>query len=560
MKRIFEILEKDKEFNKYIAHRGSSKKIAKSDDFDEKAWKILKNKGLSLEKMPNGIESMMKHLNVPQELLQMDQKLFADYGLKQLNINSFGRTAILDDYDGQNQTLSSESSITAQNSINYFTNRQFPGFSFMAVAAQDWIINTSLILPINEILERGWEMRFSEGRNGNQVELNNIYNKGNRLFNLNDKLKEATYFNRVFGIRVCMFHTCPDGVDPVEYYKMPFSFDNLEEGSYKGIAQIDPFWAYPWIQDLDNWTPGSIRFYEPNYWFINGQIVHYTHLIILKGDPVAQPLRMQRFFSGVGMAEKMFWPAYIMHQFQNEAMMLMFSKRTVILKTNVEAFMSDIAKHTNFATVSSQFMNNWKWQLIDSSSDIDIRDLNISDIPEMYTRQWQNVTLLGRFPLTKLLGDNVKGFGGAGGYEIETYEQNLAQVEKNEFDPVLSWHNILFYYCYYAPIMGKTKSSSYFDAPIHAWLGSKNLTALQKEQVKALAVTSNAALVAERIQTPYDAQQNLLRNGIYDYHFDKDADKKFAEQNMGGKRGEGFGKEPSYSKPPKNSGNGGGDD
>ena len=171
--------------------------------------------------------------------------------------------------------------------FSWYVSQGFIGYQACALISQNWLVNRACSLKGRDAVRKGFNIIFDEGVDVAPIVKEQI-EKWNRKFRLKANLVQADKFKNVFGIRHVLFLV--DSDDP-DYYEKPFNPDGVTPGSYKGIAQIDPYWISPVLTTDAVEDPDSIHFYDPTYWNIRGRKYHRTHFVILRGPEVPDVLK-----------------------------------------------------------------------------------------------------------------------------------------------------------------------------------------------------------------------------------------------------------------------------
>ena len=150
--------------------------------------------------------------------------------------------------------------------LSYFVaSSSFIGYYAMAVVAQNKVVQMGCSSAAKDAMRNGYELVQEDGEELERKEQRQIA-KLDKKYKLNQNIIEAETFNNVFGIRHVLFkHT-----DPNFDYSEPFNADSFKGGKYEGMAQIDPYWITPELDDKDITDPTAKNYYEPTFWLIGG--------------------------------------------------------------------------------------------------------------------------------------------------------------------------------------------------------------------------------------------------------------------------------------------------
>ena len=128
--------------------------------------------------------------------------------------------------------------------FSWYVQQGFIGYQACAIIAQQWLVAKACSVPAEDAIKNNYELTVNDGSEVD-VEILADIRKYDKKFKLKKNLIEFSTFNRVFGIRIALFQVESEDKD---YYLKPFNIDGVKEGSYKGIAQVDPYWITPELE------------------------------------------------------------------------------------------------------------------------------------------------------------------------------------------------------------------------------------------------------------------------------------------------------------------------
>jgi len=233
--------------------------------------------------------------------------------------------------------------------FQWYSSNAFVGYQTMAIIAQNGFISKACAIPAKDAVRKGWEIVCLEDKEIDTAVFSRI-RELDKKFKVKQKLVNQSFFTKVFGIRIALFEV--KSTDP-KYYEKPFNIDGVKKGSYKGIKQIDPYWITPYPTGENLSDPTSLDFYEPSYWSVNGQKIHSSHLVITKGDEVADILKPTYSYGGLSLTQKVYQRLYASEKLADEVPKLALSKRLNIYK------IPGISKVLTNITKFKEKMNEW---------------------------------------------------------------------------------------------------------------------------------------------------------------------------------------------------------
>ena len=321
--------------------------------------------------------------------------------------------------------------------FEWFASDSFIGFGAMAIIAQNSLISKACNLPAKDAIRKGWKVSTVEDTKIDSQIFDEIRNLDKHKYKIKDKLINQSQFTKVYGIRVALFVV--ESTDPM-YYEKPFNIDGVKAGSYKGISQIDPQWCTP-INTSDNVSnPASLNYYEPTYWQINGKKYHKSHLVITRGDEVADILKPTYQYAGISLVQKIYNRLYGAEKTANEIPMLVQSKRLNVYK--MEGMEDKVADYNDFNDKMQTWVelrDNYGMRFAGENDSIEQLETSLSDLDVNVMTQYQLVCSIANIPSYKLLNSPMKGFS-SGDTEQSSYHEELENIQDLILEPVLDRH------------------------------------------------------------------------------------------------------------------------
>ncbi|CUU67934.1 phage-associated protein%2C HI1409 family [Campylobacter hyointestinalis subsp. hyointestinalis] len=367
--------------------------------------------------------------------------------------------------------------------MQYFAEQSFIGYQTMSLLAQNWLISKACIIPAKDAIRNGYDITFNSGDDIDVRILDRI-RELDKDFKINTNLVELSYFNKVFGIRICMFEI--DSTDP-QYYEKPFNIDSVKPKAYKGISQIDPVWITPILNSQNASDPSDMDFYVPEYWLVSGRKIHKSHLIIVKGDEVADILKPTYRYGGISLTQKIFLRVYSAERTANEAPMLVQTKRTNVRKTDIAQVNSNIDGFKAGLEAQIALRDNYGTLAIDLEEEVIQLDTSLAEVDTTIMTQYQLVAGIANIPIVKLLGTQMKGFSSGLG-EYEAYYQELENEQNYIMTPLLDRHYQLLIKSYIEPEFGFNENATV------VWKSVQSMSAKEKAEIQEIKSRTDATL------------------------------------------------------------------
>lgn len=395
----------------------------------------------------------------------------------------------------------------------WYASQGFIGYQTSAMMAQNWLVDKACAMPAKDASRHGYEITVNDGTEVRSEVLDYIVQQ-DKAFNIKAECVELINMGRVFGIRIALFKV--DSKDPL-YYENPFNPDGITKGSYKGIAQVDPYWITPELDGEAAADPSSPHFYEPTWWRINGKRYHRTHLIIMRNGELADILKPTYLYGGIPVPQKIAERVFAAERTANEAPMLAMTKRLITLKVdmtqgiaNMEAFKEKMAQWT-------ALMNNYGVKVIGGDEELDQHDTTLSDVDDVIMTQFQLVASAAGVPVTKLLGTTPKGFNATGEYDEKSYHEELESMQEHQLSPLVDRHHLLLIRSHVAPKFGIKP----FETSV-VWNPTDSPTAKDMAELNKLKAETDLVLSQVGGIDSFDARQRISQdkdsgyNGIPD--------------------------------------------
>lgn len=384
--------------------------------------------------------------------------------------------------------------------ILWYAGHSFIGFNLCATLAQHWLVNKACETPARDAVRTGFEVSVDDGQEVDPEVLSDL-KKLDKKFNLKKNLVEFEKMKRVFGIRIAMFLV--DGID----YALPFNIDGVKPGAYRGISQIDPFWITPQLDMVAVSDPTAKDFYEPTWWYVNGQMIHKSHLIIARGSEVADILKPTYQFAGVSIPQKIFERVYAAERTANEAPMLAMTKRLNVQKIDVSNAMANQEKFEQKIVYQQELRDNHGTLFIDHDDEATQLDTSLTELDEVIMTQYQIVAAAANVPATKLLGTSPKGFNATGSYEESNYHEELESIQEHDLTPLIDRHHLL---AIKSEIVPKYKIKP-FNTTV-AWKPTDSMTAKEQAELNKLKADTDATLANIGGIDGFDVRDRLIND------------------------------------------------
>jgi hypothetical protein len=322
--------------------------------------------------------------------------------------------------------------------VGWFLGQSFIGYQTCAQISQNWLVAKACSMPARDAVRHGWDIHVEgaadETAAGDIIEQ---IKKADKRLRVRQNLEQFVKMGRTFGVRVLIFKV--EGID----YEAPFNADGVRPGSYKGMAQVDPYWCVPELDAEAVQDPASEHFYEPTWWIINGKRYHRSHLCIFRANEVPDVLKPVYRYGGIPVPQLIVERVYAAERTANEGPQLAMTKRLTVWKTDLAALYANQESAATHMSIFAQYRDNHGVKLVDTEDNIEQHDTGLADLDVTIMTQYQLVAAAAGVPATKLLGTTPKGFNATGEYDEASYHEELETVQANDLTPLLDRHYLL---------------------------------------------------------------------------------------------------------------------
>ena len=363
----------------------------------------------------------------------------------------------------------------------WYAGQGFIGYQICAMLGQNWFINKVCGIPPRDAMRHGYELATDDDTDIDDKVLSYI-RKRDKQMGIKAQCVRFVKFNRIFGIRIAM--PVIETNDP-NYYLRPFDIEAVKPGSYRGIAQIDPYWITPELDFDGAANPASPHFYEPTWWRINGQRVHRTHLVIIKGGEVADVLKPSYYYGGIPVPQQVAERLYAAERTANEGPQLALTKRTTVFKMDVMQAMANLQEFLQKMNFFTQTRDNYGVKIVGQDDEVEQFDTALNGFDDMTMMQFTIACAAADCPTTKIMGTTPKGgLGSEGEYDANSYHEFLETLQANDMQPLLERHHILLLQSEVRPKFGSKVPKDW--EPLIVWNSTETISAKQRAEINEI--------------------------------------------------------------------------
>lgn len=385
----------------------------------------------------------------------------------------------------------------------WYAGQGFIGYQTAAMIAQNWLVDKACAMPAKDAARNGYDITVNDGTQV-EPEILDYIAQQDKKFDIKAECVELINMGRVFGIRIAIFKV--DSPDPY-YYEKPFNPDGVRPGSYKGIAQVDPYWITPELDAEAAADPSSQHFYEPTWWRVNGMRYHRTHLVIMRNGEIADILKPTYLYGGIPVPQKIAERVFAAERTANEAPMLAMTKRLITLKTDMTQAVSNLEKFRQKLAEWTALMSNFGVWAIGEGEELTQHDTNLADVDDVIMTQFQLVASASGVPVTKLLGTTPKGFNATGEYDETSYHEELESMQEHQLSPLVDRHHLLLIRSHVVP---KFKCKPFSTSAV--WNPTDSPSAKELAELNDKKADTDNKLVQSGAIDGFDVRQRVIND------------------------------------------------
>jgi len=345
----------------------------------------------------------------------------------------------------------------------------FPGYPYLADLSQRAEYR-KMVSRLAEEMTRKW------------IELKTIGDddKSDKVAQLNDALerykvrelfKEAAEDDGYFGrgqlyIEVKTPRGAVASDDPLELSSPLFlAKEKIAKGSLVALRKVEAVWTYPGVYQSTN--PLKADYYKPQEWFVMGQTVHRSRMLMFVSREVPDMLKAAYNFGGLSLSQ--IAEPYVNNwlRTRNSVGDLVHSFSLSILKTNMQATLSGAADPSLFmrADLFNQVRDNRGLMLVDKDSE-EVEQINtpLSGVHELQAQAQEHLCSVSNLPLVIYTGITPSGLNASSegeirvfydyvkGQQVSIFKDNLKKVldiiqlsEFGEIDPDITFEFVPLY-------------------------------------------------------------------------------------------------------------------
>lgn len=323
----------------------------------------------------------------------------------------------------------------------YRTN--FIGYQNCAILRQNPIVDKCCTMPARDAMSSGYKVLYADdGKKAKIGELESFVDRSQEEYQIQDVCIRAEINSKQFGWALIV-PTFNIEVD----MENEFDVESIPRGSYTGMTVIDPYWITYDFDQASLTDPTSKFFYQPTWYsFPAGtkyKRIHRSWCIKLINSPVADFLKPTYFFGGVSLAQQIYEAVYAYEKALNEAMLLLLTKRSYVADAEMSNYMANPQEVNAILEATSEIHSNYGIWVKQIGSEVKQMDTALTGLEEVINACAQRICAIANIRSEKLFNMSIKGLNSSGTFELSDYKQYLKRIQKDDYLPIISRHNIL---------------------------------------------------------------------------------------------------------------------
>lgn len=319
----------------------------------------------------------------------------------------------------------------------------WPGYQYLSELAQRSEYRLISEVPAEEMTRKGWRLTSRSGDDKTEV-IRTISAEMER-FRVEEVIHEAILHDGMFGRGQISIDV--GASDKPEELLSPLLLrpEKIAKGSLEGFHCIEPVWTYPGIYNTTNPLRGD--FYRPESWYVMGQTVHASRLLMLISRPMPQILLPAYSFAGISLSQLV--KPYVDEWIRTKKSVadLVKSFTTWVIKTNMGAILQ--GDSGDGLEARAQLLAGMKDNRDVLMLDKDTEDFSniaapLSSLDKLQAQAQEHVSAAARQPLVKFTGITPSGLNASSDGEIRCfYDTMAAQQNKLIRKPLLHMIHVI---------------------------------------------------------------------------------------------------------------------
>lgn len=320
--------------------------------------------------------------------------------------------------------------------MKHFAARNFYlGDQLNAWFMQNCFIYKACSMPGDDAVSCGYELNTVGKKDKGLIEhLKDKFNSED--FNLDETMRKMECYKRGFGgvVLIPCFEEDVDMEDPLVDYSQ------LRGKTFLGWSVIEPYYLSPEIASGSReLLDPSYKFYmQPTHWNLYGGVgsegehkrIHRSWCFFRRNMFTSTVyLPMYKYF-GPSVPQAIIERLYSAEVCANESSMLLRSKRSFVIETDVRKMAANPAYAEKFLRNCQGNSDNWGVRVVPRNSNARQMDTYLNECMQLTTAQYGILCAEVDIPAPKFMMAQLTGFANSGNYEIKLYSANVKKIQE----------------------------------------------------------------------------------------------------------------------------------
>ena len=320
-------------------------------------------------------------------------------------------------------------------------NNGFPGYPYLAELAQ-LPEYRKMTATLAEEMTRKWielDVAGDEDKTDKVKQLEDAI----RRFKLREHFRKAVRDDGYFGRgQLYIDVKTPSGQvasdDPKELEQPLFVSDKkIAKGALLGFRSVEAMWTYP--NQYNSTQPLKADFYRPTSWYVMGQMIHTSRMLMFVSRPVPDMLKAAYSFGGLSMSQLA--QPYVQHWIRTRDSVsdVVHSFSVSGLATNLEATLAGDAgtQLIKRAQLFNTMRDNRGLMLLDKESEQFFQfNTPLSGLDALQAQAQEQMSAVSNIPLVKLLGITPAGLNANSDGEIRVFYDYIHSQQEIHRDQI----------------------------------------------------------------------------------------------------------------------------
>lgn len=372
----------------------------------------------------------------------------------------------------------------------------FMGYASLSNLAQKSENRVACEQSVNEVFRKGFKIKSNDTDNDRSDIINQLEDAFEKL-GVEKHLKKLGFNAEAFGQSHLFVKVKGDDRELAK--ELMINPAKIKKGDLEGFRVVEPIWVYP--QGYNSLYPLRHDFFQPNAWFVLGELVNASRMKQLVMYPVPDMLKPSYNFGGLSLIQMMLPYVTNWESVRDDIPKIITTFRTYIWSTDMSTYLQDKTQFDKRLDTLIYGKTNHGVMAIDQTMEkLEQMNTTLTGLADLLGQQQKLLCMPSRLSVTSLTGSQPSGMNASGEGEKEAQHENIANKQKSAYKPVLDW--ILKLVC--LSELGDFYEDLYIDFNPLDEMSDKEIAEINK-----LKADTYSSLVQDGIITPEQANAAL---------------------------------------------------